>query len=61
MAKPTKKTIDALKKMLAKQLEIESDWYSVKHEIAGVEKDPISAALTKCKDLLQFAVDDLSK
>ena len=61
MAKATPKTIDALKIVLAKQLEIERDWYNLKHQISDTDlKDPIADALSKCKDRLQALVDSFS-
>lgn len=37
MAKANPKTIDALKIMLAKQLEVEHEWYNLKHQISDTD------------------------
>ena len=59
MATTTQETADALKSMLAAQLDIEQRWYGIKHTISNTDKDSIAVALASARDRLQALVDSI--
>lgn len=58
---PDQEAMDTLKNMIAKQKEIEKDWYNLKYQLDGIDKDAISNAIAMCRDGFQFAYDNIVK
>jgi len=61
MARADPETIVELRRILTNQLQIESDWYRLKHKISDTDiKEHIAVALSQCRDRLQSLVDSFS-